>query len=271
MEIITLENYSFKYPNSDTNAVDGISLKIKEGGFYLLCGRSGCGKTTLLRALKPAVSPHGVSSGTIYFKGESILQSKASTDAGAVGFVMQDPDNQIVTDSVWHELAFGLENMGISQKEMQRRVAETAHFFGISPWFERQIDELSGGQKQTVSLAAVVAMHPEMIILDEPTVGLDPIAATEFLGLLSRINRELGVTVLLSEHRMEDVLELCDGVFYLESGKVKFSGDRDDFLNEISGCDADFYLSLPAATRIYLDYTKKRDIEKCCSRYGKTG
>ena len=201
MALFTIENLTFSYPEQTVRAIDDLTLTVPEGAFVVLCGPSGCGKSTLLRQLKPALAPHGVWSGRILFRDTPLENVDARTQAARIGFVQQSPENQIVTDKVWHELAFGLESLGEDTPTIRRRVAEMASFFGIEGWFHKDVTELSGGQKQLLNLASVMAMQPDVLILDEPTSQLDPIAASDFLAVLGKINRELGTTVLLTEHR----------------------------------------------------------------------
>lgn len=218
MEKIAVKNLSFTYPNANAPALREISFTIENGEFITVFGASGSGKTTLLRLLKPSLRPHGQTEGELFFDGEALAQINHRTESEKIGFVQQNPDNQLVTDKVWHELAFGLESLGLSQNEIRRRIAETASFFGIEAYFDRDVASLSGGQKQILNLASVMAMQPEVLILDEPTSQLDPIAASEFLSCVHRINRELGTTVILTEHRLEDVFPLSDKVLLLEQG-----------------------------------------------------
>lgn len=261
MEIIRLEDYSFKYPSSDENAVKGLNISIKRGQFVLVCGPSGCGKTTLLRSLKKEIAPHGEYSGRILFEGKQIDKLSAKESAATIGFVQQNPDNQIVTDTVWHELAFGLENLGLPTPVTRRRVAETAHFFGINSWFESSVFELSGGQKQLLNLAAVMVMQPEVIILDEPTAQLDPIAAKEFLTVLQRINTELGTTVILSEHRLEEVLHLADKVLLMKKAETEFFGSPSELIDMLTSKDNhEFTLALPSAAQISLALGEKEAV-----------
>ena len=191
MECYKIENLTFKYPAVVENALSDISLCINQGEFILLCGKSGCGKTTLLRLLKSVLAPHGEKSGNVYFCEKILDETGQDIQAEKIGFVMQNPENQAVTDKVWHELAFGLENMGLSNVEIRARVSEMAEFFGISDWFYKDVSELSGGQLQILNLASVMVMRPEVLILDEPTSQLDPIASGEFLNAVEKINREL--------------------------------------------------------------------------------
>lgn len=228
MEIYKINNLKFRYPNSDFFALDIQSLNIHKGEFLTICGQSGCGKSTLLRMLKPSSNPSGEKKGEILFDGKDIALLDFREQTEKIGFVMQNPDNQIVTDKVWHELSFGLESLGKSTEEIRVRVSEMATFFGIEEWFYKKTSSLSGGQKQLLNLASVMLMEPSVLILDEPTSQLDPIAAQEFLGAVSKINREMGVTVILSEHRLEDALVLSDRVVVMDRGEIIFCGETKD-------------------------------------------
>ena len=175
-ELLRLAHYGFTYPQRRQPALSDVSLTIRSGEFWVLCGASGCGKTTLLRQLKPALCPHGASEGEIWFDGHLLSHLSEREQASEIGFVLQSPEEQTVTDKVWHELAFGLESLGCDTETVRRRVAEMASFFGIQDWFHRSVDELSGGQKQLLALASVMVLQPRLLILDEPTSQLDPIA-----------------------------------------------------------------------------------------------
>ena len=199
-----IKNLSFSYPASKNGpALKEINLSIDRGEYIAVCGKSGSGKTTLLKHLKSVLSPHGNVEGEIYFEGKPLEESDLRQQSAKIGYVMQNPDNQIVTDKVWHELAFGLESLGIDQKTIRLRVAEMASYFGIQGWFHKNVTELSGGQKQLLNLASIMAMQPTALILDEPTSQLDPIAAADFLNTVRKINLELGTTVIITEHRLE--------------------------------------------------------------------
>ena len=187
MAVLTLEDLSFTYPGGTAPTLNHVNLTVAQGEYILLCGKSGSGKTTLLRHLKTVLSPHGSRTGTVRLDGSPLEEIGLRQQSEQIGFVMQNPDDQIVTDKVWHELAFGLENLGMEQSLMRLRVAEMASFFGIQDWFHREVSQLSGGQKQLVNLAAIMAMQPEILILDEPTSQLDPIAAADFLNTLKKI------------------------------------------------------------------------------------
>ncbi len=253
MEILRVENLSFTYPTEQAQALRGVSFSVKEGEFILLCGASGCGKTTLLRLLKEELAPEGTTEGAIYYKGKPLAEVTRRESAEEVGFVMQDPDSQIVTDKVWHELAFGLENLGLPRSAIRLRAAETAGFFGISDWFGGNTDELSGGQKQVLNLACVMAMHPALLLLDEPTGQLDPIAASEFIATVKKLNTELGLTVILAEHRLEELFPLADRVIVMENGAVVSDARPCETPAALrrSGKGATVLPGLPAAMRIF--------------------
>ncbi|MBQ7838678.1 MAG: ATP-binding cassette domain-containing protein [Clostridia bacterium] len=221
MEHFRIENLSFYYPTSkDKKSLDNVSLKIEKGEYIVLCGKSGSGKTTLLRHLKTVLTPHGKRTGEILFNGVSLNDTDNREQSSKIGYVMQNPDDQIVTDKVWHELAFGLESLGCGQKTMRSRVAEMACYFGIQDWFHRDVAVLSGGQKQLLNLASIMAMQPEVLILDEPTSQLDPIAASDFLNTVRKINTELGTTVIITEHRLEDIFPYADRAIVMDSGRI---------------------------------------------------
>ena len=221
MEHFKIENLSFSYPTSkDKKSLDNVSLKIEKGEYIVLCGKSGSGKTTLLRHLKTVLSPHGKRSGEIFFNGINLKDVDNREQSSKIGYVMQNPDDQIVTDKVWHELAFGLESLGCDQKTMRSRVAEMACYFSIQDWFHRNVAILSGGQKQLLNLASIMAMQPEVLILDEPTSQLDPIAASDFLNTVRKINTELGTTVIITEHRLEDIFPYADRAIVMDNGKI---------------------------------------------------
>ena len=250
MALFKIEKFSFKYPNEAQEVLNQIDLEIEEGSFVTICGKSGCGKTTLLRQLKPILSPYGHSKGTIYFKGEPIDSLDQRTQVMKLGYVLQNPEQQIVTDKVWHELAFGLESLGYDTQTIRLRVAEMASFFGITHWFYRSVHELSGGQKQLLNLAAVMAMQPEVIILDEPTAQLDPIAAKNFIEMLRRIHTELGITIILSEHRLEEILPLTDKLIVMEQGKVLAKGSVAEVGTGLAQSEHELFMAMPTAFKV---------------------
>ena len=220
MERFKIQNLTFTYPEQEREVLRDVSINLHSGDFAVLAGPSGCGKSTLLRQLKTVLAPHGKKEGTILFNGVPLEEVDNRTQSAKIGFVMQDPDSQIVTDKVWHELAFGLESLGVDNTTIRGRVAEMASFFGIQTWFHRSVTQLSGGQKQLLNLASIMVLQPDVLILDEPTSQLDPIAATDFLQTLGRINRELGTTILICEHRLEDVIPMANRLLILDKGEL---------------------------------------------------
>ncbi|KYG90540.1 cobalt ABC transporter ATP-binding protein [[Bacillus] sp. KCTC 13219] len=250
MAFIKIDNMSFTYPNEAHSVLKNINLTIEQGEFIVLIGQSGCGKSTLLRHFKRELRPHGNKTGTILYKGCDIQQLDAEVAAADIGYVFQHPDNQIVTDKVWHELAFGLESLGLDSPTIRRRVAEMANFFGIHKWFHQKTTALSGGQKQLLNLAAIMVMQPKLLLLDEPTSQLDPIAALEFIQTLHRLNKELGITIILIEHRLEEVLPLADRVFIMDEGSILFDGPPKAILKKLPANHA-MLTALPTAMKIF--------------------
>ena len=250
MEILKIEDLSFSYPLTENKALSHIDLTVNEGEFTVIAGATGSGKSTLLRLLKRELSPLGEKSGKIYCKGVPIEEMTAEDSAFRIGFVMQRPEQQIVTDKVWHELAFGLEGMGVPQELIARRVAEMSCYFGIEDQYERRTDELSGGQKQLLNLASVMAMDPDILILDEPTAQLDPITAADFLATLKKLNTDLSLTVIIVEHRLEELIPLCDRLIVLDKGKVIENGTPRNVARSLSN-NEELLCSLPSATRLY--------------------
>ncbi|WP_368250665.1 ABC transporter ATP-binding protein [Intestinibacter bartlettii] len=252
MEILRVDGLKFSYPNQLKKALNNINFSIDEGDFVLICGESGCGKSTLLRHLKPELSPHGQVSGDIYYYSQKINDYSSKQIASEIGYVLQNPDSQIVTDKVWHELAFGLENMGLDTQSIRLRVAEMASFFGIQGWFRKNVNDLSGGQKQLLNLASIMAMQPKILILDEPTSQLDPIAAKDFIDTLVRINKELSTTIIMTEHNLEDIYSVCDKVIVMEDGKVICNDTNYKVVDILSGDkNHKMFKSLPTPSKIY--------------------
>lgn len=210
----------FAYPGAEAPVLDGLDWSVPQGAFALLVGGTGSGKSTLLSLLKPEISPTGECAGELRVLGESVADMDVRASAERVGYVFQDPENQIVCETVWHEMAFGLENLGMSRDEMRRRVAETSYFFGLEDWLHRDTDTLSGGRKQLLSLAAVLALRPRVLLLDEPTSQLDPVAEKSFLHALFRVNRELGCTVVVATHQPRPMLEYATCAYRIEDGRV---------------------------------------------------
>lgn len=224
MEILSCENVAFKYIESTDYAISDCTFSVKKGEKIMLCGASGSGKSTLLRLLKRELSPRGELSGNITLMGKDRSELSDRESAEKIGFVMQSPDSQTVCDKVSAELAFGLESFGVKSGEIQSRVGEMAAFFGIEPLYDRDISTLSGGQKQLVALCSVMVTDPDILLLDEPTAQLDPVAARELLGILDRLNKEMGVTIIIAEHDPEELFDSCDKILYLAKGKTEFFG-----------------------------------------------
>ena len=254
-----IKNLSFYYPTAPKKAVlDDVTLSIEQGEYVTVCGRSGSGKTTLLKQLKSVLAPHGKLQGEILFQGKNLKEVDLRTQSSKIGYVMQNPDNQIVTDKVWHELAFGLESLGYDQKTIRLRVAEMASYFGIQDWFHRNVSELSGGQKQLLNLASIMAMQPSVLILDEPTSQLDPIAASDFLNTVRKINRELRTTIIITEHRLEDIFYASDRVVVMEKGKV-IANDRPENIGKfLKGENNEMFAAMPTPVQIYYG------VSDCC-------
>lgn len=258
MAYLAIEDLSFSYPEKEKGALSHVSLQIEQGQYITLCGASGSGKTTLLRHLKTVLTPHGTRSGEILYRGKPLQEISLREQSEKIGYVMQNPDSQIVTDKVWHELAFGLESLGTDQQIMRLRVAEMASYFGIQDWFYKDVATLSGGQKQLLNLASIMAMQPDILVLDEPTSQLDPIAAADFLNTVRKINLELGTTVILSEHRLEEVFPCADRVIVMENGSVLADDSPKNIGAAIGPEKSELFLSLPAPMQIF--YSTKSDL-----------
>ena len=222
---IEVRGLSFAYPGADAAVLEGLDWSVPQGAFALLVGGTGSGKSTLLSLLKPEIAPTGECAGELRVLGEDVADMDVRASAERVGYVFQDPENQIVCETVWHEMAFGLENLGVSRDEMRRRVAETSYFFGLEDWLHRDTDTLSGGRKQLLSLAAVLALRPRVLLLDEPTSQLDPVAEKNFLHALFRVNRELGCTVVVATHQPRPMLEYATCAYRIEGGRVREVAD----------------------------------------------
>lgn len=251
MNCIEIEKFSFLYPQQTVPALAGVDMTVEEGSFVVLCGKSGCGKSTLLRQMKSVLASHGQKRGCIRYFGTELEKADERTQSAEIGYVLQNPDNQIVTDKVWHELAFGLESLGYDSATIRLRVAEMASYFGIQAWFLRNVNELSGGQKQLLNLASVMAMHPRLLILDEPTSQLDPIAASDFLETVRKINRDVGTTVILTEHRLEDVIPWADQVYVMDSGRMIADGMPSEIGRKLKELGHDMFLSMPTPMQVY--------------------
>lgn len=247
MELLKIEGLSFSYPNTAKKSLDNITLSIEKGGFYLLCGYTGSGKTTLLRLLKPETAPFGEKSGEIIYSdifGETVSPFD-------IGFVSQDPNEQLVCDKVSQELAFGLENMGLSQKEIRLKTGEAASYFGLADKFNCPVELLSGGEKQLLALAGAVVTNPKLLILDEPTSQLDPITAVSFIDTIKRVNRDFGITVIMAEHRLEDVFSLGDRVIAMDGGRLIACDTPKNVCEKLK--DSRLFMGFPSSARIWKD------------------
>ena len=263
--IIELKQVSFYYPEGVTPALTQIDLAVPAGGFVLVCGPSGSGKSTLLKHMKSSQIPFGKGTGELLFKGKDLETMELGESARSIGFVGQNPDNQIVTDTVWHELAFGLENLGVPVEEIRKRTAETAQYFGMTEWFRQPVEALSGGQKQMLNLASVMVMQPEVLILDEPTAQMDPIGARRFFHTLKGLQQEIGTTIILSEQRLEEVMPLAQDLVYMENGQIVAQGPVQESLKiladyeKIKNKPLAMETSFPVALRVYIKSREKEE------------
>ena len=259
MESYSFKNVEFTYPDGEKKTLRNISFTVQQGEFVILCGPSGCGKSTLLRHLKSCLTPHGLFSGEIRYQGKLLSDMSQREQAQQIGYVLQSPENQVVTDKVWHELAFGLESLGYDTPTIRRRVAEIAAFFGIENWFYKNVTELSGGQKQLLSLASVMAMQPGVLVLDEPTAQLDPIAAADFLALLGKINRELGTTIILTEHRLEEAFPFATRAIVMDQGAIICDDKPENVGLQLKDKGNGMFLAMPTAMRVWAAVETKLD------------
>lgn len=263
--IIELKQVSFYYPEGAVPALTQVDLAVPAGGFVLVCGPSGSGKSTLLKHMKSSQIPFGRGTGELLFKGKDLETMELGESARSIGFVGQNPDNQIVTDTVWHELAFGLENLGVPVEEIRKRTAETAQYFGMTEWFRQPVEALSGGQKQMLNLASVMVMQPEVLILDEPTAQMDPIGARRFFHTLKGLQQEIGTTIILSEQRLEEVMPLAQDLVYMENGQIVAQGPVQESLKiladyeKIKNKPLAMETSFPVALRVYMKSREKEE------------
>ena len=250
MAFLEIKDLSFRYPLADKKAVDGLSLSLNRGEILTVLGPTGSGKSTMLRLMKPELRQNGELSGVITVNGTDISVLSPAVSASTIGYVTQDPDEQIVTDKVWHELAFTLENMGEKQGVIARRAAEAASYFGIESWYHRSTSELSGGQKQLLNLASVMTADPELLLLDEPTAQLDPISASRFIEAVRKLNRETGLTVIITEHRSEELIPISDKLLILDGGKAAYYDSPRAVASRL-GADSPYLSYMPCAARVF--------------------
>ena len=255
--IIQIRDMTFAYAEGDEPVLSDINIDIGSGEFVIIMGSSGSGKTTLLKMLKRNMIPAGRYSGRVYIYGKEADKLTDRENAAGIGYVSQDPDNQIVTDKVWHELAFGLENLGMDNVTIRKKVAEMSEYFGITGWYDREVSKLSGGQKQILNLASVMVMQPGILLLDEPTANLDPLAAIRFLDVVKRINQELGVTVVMVEHNLEHIYADADRIIAIDKGRVAANSSPKKAAADIIAAGSFLIEGLPVASRLYSGYNKK--------------
>ena len=261
MALIEFDNFTFAYLNSDgtesqDNSLDEISLEIDYGDFILLCGPSGSGKTTLLTNLKKELMPAGRRAGEIRFKGIRIQDLDDISSACDIGYLFQNPDSQIVTDTVIQEIAFPLENIGLPTEEIRNRISEIVAFFGINDILHKNVNELSGGQKQLVNLCSLLVLRPEVLLLDEPMSQLDPIASYEFLSIVRRLNEEFSITVIMSEHKADSIFPFIDKAVFLKDGRIEFVDNAHNICKEVID-DEIFENYLPVVTKIHNSLSDK--------------
>ena len=263
MALLETEKLSFYYPGEKRRSLNEVSFSVEEGEFIVVCGSSGSGKSTLLRLLKREIAPHGRQEGEIRYKGKNIDHVEPIQRAKEIGILFQDPENQIVMEQVLEELAFGLENIGLSTDQMRTKIAEMAHYFGIHPLMEEKIHHLSGGQKQIVNLASILLMEPSLLLLDEPTAQLDPVSTKDFFHMVKQMNEEFGITVIMVEHHLEEALPLADRVIVMDNGTVIFDGTPKEMVQRTWENQIQHMLPyLPSTSLLYLSYEGKKNVSE---------
>jgi len=260
MAFIEIDNVSFQYSDASNRAINQFSLTIEEGEFIVLAGPSGCGKTTLLKLLKKELTPVGILSGRIRYNDRPLEWLEEATSSQEIGYVFQNPENQIVMEDVLSELVFGMENMRVKPEEMRQRVAEMVHFFGLAHLLHCETHSLSGGQKQLLNLASVLLLKPKLLLLDEPTSQLDPVQAKEFLQFLKRLNEEFGLTIVLVEHRLEELYSLADRMVFLDEGSTQYTGNPKWVIQQIWKKRDDRFLAyLPSISQLFF-YVQSKEV-----------
>ena len=251
--LLRIENLSFRYIDTERWALDDVSLDVDQGSITVLAGQSGCGKSTLLRCVNGLI-PHmypGDYHGTVTVDGAPVDKTKMGDLAQRVGLLFQNPENQIFMFSVERDVAFGLENLGLPRAEIRSRVDEALSVLGISSLALRAPHELSDGQKQRVALAGVIAMRPKLIILDEPTSLLDPQTASELVSLVAKLNRELGITFVVVEHRLELLTPVADKMVVIDAGRKVMEGPPAEVLTDPRAIG--YGIAVPPVSRLYTD------------------
>jgi energy-coupling factor transport system ATP-binding protein len=262
MAFLEIENFCFTYPLEHKKALSNIDLRVEQGDFILICGDSASGKTTLLRNLKREISPVGEKKGEIRYKGIKLENIEDTSSAKEIGFVFQEPENQILMDTVLHELAFSLENFGYSSFEIKKRIGEMSSFFGLGDYLDNPIRELSGGQKQLINLCSVLLLRPELLLLDEPTAQLDPVMANDFIKMIFQLNQEFSLTVMMSEHRMDLVFPYADRVLWMHEGEIQFSFQPKEMQNSLLPCSHyHFQKFLPTVTQMFIKMNHKNEFQ----------
>ncbi|MCS7114043.1 MAG: ATP-binding cassette domain-containing protein [Nitrososphaerota archaeon] len=251
MAIIETKNLTYTYPGAENPSIKDVSIKIEKGEFVLITGPSGCGKTTLCRCFNGLI-PHfyqGELKGEITVAGLKVPENPIHKLAKHVGLVFQNPENQLFALSVEKDVAFGLENLGVPREEIRKRVDWALKLTGIYELRERPPHELSGGQQQRVAIASVLAMQPEVIVLDEPTSFLDPLGAKKIFEVIYELNQQLGVTIVLVEHRLDLTAKYADHIIIMDDGKVALDGEPHEILD--SEETRLIGVGIPKATRLY--------------------
>ncbi len=262
MSILETRNLSFKYNLGNTYVLKNINFSVEQGEIVTICGSSGCGKTTFLKHFKSAIAPYGEVQGNILYQDRNLQGIGLEEQTRKIGYVSQIADNQIVTDKVYHELAFGLESLAYENQTIRLRVAEMASFFGLESLFYRDVSELSGGQKQLLTLASVMSLKPEIIILDEPTSQLDPIAAGEFINMVLKINRDFGTTILITEHRLDEIIPYSNQVVVMEQGTILTSGTPEEVCQFLHRESHPMLASMPVPVRMWSELEKNETVGK---------
>ncbi len=248
-----INNLSFTYPDSKTKALKNINLTVNQGEFIVICGKSGSGKSTLFRMLKPELTPHGNLSGDRELFGRVQTDFSHRDSAEKIGFLLQNTEYQAVTHSVRTELAFGLENLGLDSKTIRLRIAEISAYFSLENIIDKKISELSGGQKQTVCLASILMMHPDVIIFDEPTSQLDPVTAETLINTIYKLCKENGITVIITEHRLENVIPVADRVIVMDKGEIISDTPPRNIPAALVANDAFVSSAVPTAMRLHTE------------------
>lgn len=248
MALLEIKNLSFAYSLGEVTSLNDININIEKGEFIVVCGSTGSGKSTLLKMLKKEIRPKGKLEGDIIYKGKSLEEYSLRESVMSFGYVFQNPHAQIVNDKVYSELAFGLENLGVAPEAIAVRVAEIANYFGINNWYNASTSSLSGGEKQILNLASILVMKPDVLLIDEPTSQLDPITASEFIQTIKKINEDFGITIILVEHRLNELFAVCDRVLIMDQGRVVADASPKVVASQIE--DERLYLNLPTLLRV---------------------